>query len=830
MKKSTVTFILCIIVLLLCFSCSKEKKPTGPTDSGLTEAEKQAIIEAHDSVAVTADSVLLTDDPIKGFKELLPSYQSYANVESAWVTDNALYVRYEKGGVESWIITPNVIIPPWAGPSTMRSMSKLTGIKGFEELIGNNKVCLINQMYKDERFQKSTEDIDSLSDLFQNNGFEVTVKNGGDADLEFFGDSLSDFGVIFIHTHGSYDGKNTWLLTGEELNAFEDFFLNDDIVKIWSRWEIGIVHTPEKRNGKCIGVSYYKISQRFIGSKYSEGDFPHSLVYLTACEGLKSTDHFAKIFNKKGVAVTIGWDEVNNLGIPTGKLLFESLLLRCYNLETAFESLRDEAKKGDNYFPPGECRGNITIPEGANLTYYPTSGGSVKLCEVPLASCGDFIGMYRSIVAKSNGQYAGKAYSCEEEIGDYGYRYQCVEYVNRFYHQAMGVDEAINWNGNGADYYESANKDFVNRFGNLIKNKKLDPYSNGGGIPPEPDDILCFDDRGYGHAAIIMNVGNDYLEIIEQNWKRNYAYDILEMKNEEGRFRIPDRGSYKIQGWLRLPQPSNPPKIEITLNKNVFYVGDRMRLYYTTSTGTPNIVDVYITFKHLDSGHLYYFYYKPGDTRSGWLNRRFKKIPQIEIIDWPKGIPKPDVKNITAIGDWLHETPAPYIDGWVLEDESGILFNYSIDEDMPRGDYRLETWLTRYNANHEDVLGDKSSVTFEVISEATCFIATAVYGTPMAKQVQILREFRDRYLLTNWLGCKFVHLYNKWSPPVAEYISKDNLLKTAARTVLVPLILIAELLLKTTLVQKIIIGCFCLLLLHVAVRKARTLSWDKKRS
>ena len=33
-----------------------------------------------------------------------------------------------------------------------------------------------------------------------------------------------------------------------------------------------------------------------------------------------------------------------------------------------------------------------------------------------------------------------------------------------------------------------------------------------------------------------------------------------------------------------------------------------------------------------------------------------------------------------------------------------------------------------------------------------CFIATAAYGTPMAEEIQILREVRDGYLLTNTAG------------------------------------------------------------------------------
>ncbi len=62
-----------------------------------------------------------------------------------------------------------------------------------------------------------------------------------------------------------------------------------------------------------------------------------------------------------------------------------------------------------------------------------------------------------------------------------------------------------------------------------------------------------------------------------------------------------------------------------------------------------------------------------------------------------------------------------------------------------------------------------------------CFIATAAYGTDTAEQLDILREFRDTVLLPNSLGAKFVSLYYKASPPIADFISQNEVLRTMVR-------------------------------------------------
>jgi hypothetical protein len=107
-------------------------------------------------------------------------------------------------------------------------------------------------------------------------------------------------------------------------------------------------------------------------------------------------------------------------------------------------------------------------------------------------------------------------------------------------------------------------------------------------------------------------------------------------------------------------------------------------------------------------------------------------------------------------------------------------------------------------------------------SSNLCFIATAAYGTPMAEDVQILREFRDKYLLTNSPGRAFVDFYYRVSPPIAEFITQHPSLKPIVRAGLVPAVAMSTVAINTTPTEKIaIIGLLALVSAALAVWATR---------
>lgn len=74
----------------------------------------------------------------------------------------------------------------------------------------------------------------------------------------------------------------------------------------------------------------------------------------------------------------------------------------------------------------------------------------------------------------------------------------------------------------------------------------------------------------------------------------------------------------------------------------------------------------------------------------------------------------------------------------------------------------------------------------------TCFVATAAYGTPLDARLDVLRNFRDKQLLTNRLGRALVSFYYEHSPPIAAFIAERNWLRAVVRIILQPVVFAIE--------------------------------------
>jgi hypothetical protein len=94
----------------------------------------------------------------------------------------------------------------------------------------------------------------------------------------------------------------------------------------------------------------------------------------------------------------------------------------------------------------------------------------------------------------------------------------------------------------------------------------------------------------------------------------------------------------------------------------------------------------------------------------------------------------------------------------------------------------------------KNALGESVNCTeFQLSDKVTideCFIATAAYGSKFMPAVKLLRSFRDDFLLTNPAGQAFVKFYYKNSPPIANFIAGNSLLKAIVRGLLTPFVMI----------------------------------------
>lgn len=109
-------------------------------------------------------------------------------------------------------------------------------------------------------------------------------------------------------------------------------------------------------------------------------------------------------------------------------------------------------------------------------------------------------------------------------------------------------------------------------------------------------------------------------------------------------------------------------------------------------------------------------------------------------------------------------------------------------------------------------------------ANAFCFIATAAYGSPLDSRVEVLRQFRDTYLMTNPAGRTLTSVYYRFSPPAARFIDDHPDLKPIVRAMLLPTVAVSAVAVNVALVQKLLIA------VGLALASLGLVGWLRRRA
>jgi len=126
-----------------------------------------------------------------------------------------------------------------------------------------------------------------------------------------------------------------------------------------------------------------------------------------------------------------------------------------------------------------------------------------------------------------------------------GLRYQCVEFVKRYYLEHYG-HRMPNSYGHAKDLFDPSVKD-----GALNLDRGLLQFTNPSASKPAVGDLLVLNGwRGnaYGHVAIVSAVEDGELEVVQQNTgstRGRYGSDMI-----DGTWGV---DSDRVLGWSRMP-------------------------------------------------------------------------------------------------------------------------------------------------------------------------------------------------------------------------------------------------------------------------------------
>jgi len=164
----------------------------------------------------------------------------------------------------------------------------------------------------------------------------------------------------------------------------------------------------------------------------------------------------------------------------------------------------------------------------------------------PPHSVGDIVDSLNNVNVYYNGSTSNVLDRNTVDGYNIGLKYQCVEFVKRYYFEYY-KHKMPNSYGHAKDFFDLALND-----GEINNQRALFQHSNPSVSKPKIGDLIVMNatfTNSYGHVAIISNVAEESLEIIQQNpGYYGNSRATFRLENINGKWHVENN---RVLGWLR---------------------------------------------------------------------------------------------------------------------------------------------------------------------------------------------------------------------------------------------------------------------------------------
>ncbi len=303
--------------------------------------DEEKVLERIVAAQNVVDPIILNCETAQDVEKYIDQIKNTEGVEDAWICGNSLFVKIEGWEQIAYHLeheTPDV--PDMTNISyTVKKAVAESETKTIQNDGNPLKVIIANQEHYDTNRRSQIKSCMDLKKDFED--CNINARYSDRPKKEFFLKDMYYYDVVFLITHGDWDGQKHTLYTADSLGIS----FGNDSKETMEQWrsnmqklreeipgEPTLKHlymgsTTEYRDGvKCL-IKRPALTELFF-SEIVDAEFgnPHSLFFNVACHSLQDNDNLGNSFFEKELGVYMGYTNANSVGDDAGIAFLRSML------------------------------------------------------------------------------------------------------------------------------------------------------------------------------------------------------------------------------------------------------------------------------------------------------------------------------------------------------------------------------------------------------------------------------------------------------------------------------------------------------------------------